>query len=142
MPSKSKPSSSLAFSRIGEFTLVPRFVATMTGESSQTPGLRAVEIFSGVNSVADRAGFGRRQLLYIAKRMIEWFSGLTADVLKCAFPGRVPIRATIPAPRSRGHGDGSFPSGEETLQASWVTPFILDYYHELAARRRKLIDGG
>ena len=24
----------------------------------------------------------------------------------------------------------AFPSGEETLQAVWVAPFILDYYHE------------
>ncbi|MHB8813971.1 MAG: phosphatase PAP2 family protein [Steroidobacteraceae bacterium] len=57
-------------------------------------------------------------------------SGLSADVLKYAFSRARPIQGDDPNAWFQGHGDASFPSGEETLQAAWVTPFILDYYHE------------
>jgi membrane-associated phospholipid phosphatase len=57
-------------------------------------------------------------------------SGLSADVLKYVFSRARPIQGDNPNAWFQGHGDASFPSGEETLQAAWVTPFILDYYHE------------
>jgi membrane-associated phospholipid phosphatase len=56
------------------------------------------------------------------------FAGLSAQVLKYAFGRRRPVQGN--GPNSWFHGGQSFPSGEETLQAAWVTPFILDYYHE------------
>jgi membrane-associated phospholipid phosphatase len=58
------------------------------------------------------------------------FAGLSAQVLKYAFSRARPNQGNNPNAWFQGHGDQSFPSGEETLQASWVTPFILDYYHD------------
>jgi membrane-associated phospholipid phosphatase len=58
------------------------------------------------------------------------FAGLSAQVLKYAFSRARPIQGDNPNAWFQGHGDQSFPSGEETLQAAWVTPFVLDYYHE------------
>lgn len=57
-------------------------------------------------------------------------AGLSAQVLKHVFSRARPIQGDNPDAWFQGHGDQSFPSGEETLQAAWVTPFILDYYHE------------
>jgi membrane-associated phospholipid phosphatase len=57
-------------------------------------------------------------------------SGLSADVLKYVFSRARPMQGDNPSAWFQGHGDASFPSGEETLQAAWVTPFILDYHHE------------
>ena len=57
-------------------------------------------------------------------------AGLSAQVLKYAFSRARPMQGDNPNAWFQGHGDGSFPSGEETLQASWVTPFILDYHQE------------
>ena len=57
-------------------------------------------------------------------------AGLSAQVLKYAFSRARPIQGDDPNAWFRGHGNQSFPSGEVTLQAGWVTPFILDYYHE------------
>lgn len=54
-------------------------------------------------------------------------AGLSAQVLKYAFRRARPIQGDDPNAWFQGH-DGSFPSGEETLQAAWVTPFILDNY--------------
>ena len=58
------------------------------------------------------------------------FSGVTAVVLKYAFSRARPIQGNNPNAWFRGHGGQSFPSGEVTLQASFVTPFILDYSHD------------
>jgi undecaprenyl-diphosphatase len=58
-------------------------------------------------------------------------AGLSAQVLKYAFRRARPDQGDDPNSWFDGHGGGqSFPSGEETLQAAWVTPFILDYYHD------------
>jgi membrane-associated phospholipid phosphatase len=57
------------------------------------------------------------------------FAGLSAQVLKYAFRRARPQQGLGPNAWFRG-GDQSFPSGEETLQAAWVTPFILDNYRE------------
>jgi undecaprenyl-diphosphatase len=57
------------------------------------------------------------------------FAGLSAEVLKYAFRRARPIQGDNPNDWFQGH-DGSFPSGEETLQAAWVTPFILDNYQQ------------
>ncbi|MGH8294061.1 MAG: phosphatase PAP2 family protein [Steroidobacteraceae bacterium] len=57
-------------------------------------------------------------------------AGLSAQVLKRVFSRARPRQGDDPNAWFEGHGDQSFPSGEETLQAAWVTPFILDYYHQ------------
>jgi membrane-associated phospholipid phosphatase len=57
-------------------------------------------------------------------------AGLTAQVLKHAFTRARPRQGDNPNAWFQGHGDQSFPSGEETLQAAWVTPFILDNYRQ------------
>jgi membrane-associated phospholipid phosphatase len=56
-------------------------------------------------------------------------AGLSAQVLKYAFRRARPIQGQGPNAWFQGT-DQSFPSGEETLQAAWVTPFILDNYRE------------
>jgi undecaprenyl-diphosphatase len=55
------------------------------------------------------------------------FAGLSAQVLKFAFRRARPIQGDNPNAWFQGGGQ-SFPSGEVTLQAAWVTPFILDNY--------------
>ena len=56
------------------------------------------------------------------------FAGLAADALKYAFRRARPFQNQ--GPNAFFHGtDQSFPSGEVTLQASFVTPFILHYRH-------------
>ena len=57
------------------------------------------------------------------------FAGLSAQVLKFAFRRARPFQGQGPNAWFRGR-DQSFPSGEVTLQASFVTPFILDYRHK------------
>ncbi len=57
------------------------------------------------------------------------FAGLSAQVLKYAFRRERPIQGDDPNAWFRGGGQ-SFPSGEVTLQAAWVTPFILDNYRQ------------
>lgn len=57
------------------------------------------------------------------------FAGLSAQVLKLAFRRGRPIQGKGPNAWFQGT-DQSFPSGEETLQAAWVTPFILDNYRQ------------
>ena len=54
------------------------------------------------------------------------FAGLAAQVLKFSFRRARPVQGQGPNAWFRG-GDQSFPSGEVTLQASFVTPFILHY---------------
>lgn len=58
------------------------------------------------------------------------FAGLSATALKYAFSRARPRQGDDPGAWFRGHGHQSFPSGEETLQASFVAPFILDYHRE------------
>ena len=58
------------------------------------------------------------------------FAGAAAQVLKFTFSRARPYQNRGPNAFFSGHGDQSFPSGEVTLQASFVTPFILDYRHE------------
>lgn len=54
-------------------------------------------------------------------------SAAAADVMKLAFSRARPTQGDDPNAWFRGHGHGSFPSGEVTLQAAFVTPFISDY---------------
>lgn len=56
------------------------------------------------------------------------FAGLAADALKYAFRRARPFQGKGPNAFFQGT-DQSFPSGEVTLQASFVTPFILHYRH-------------
>jgi undecaprenyl-diphosphatase len=54
-------------------------------------------------------------------------SGLGADLLKYATSRPRPYQGNDPNAWFKGHGYESFPSGEVTLQASFVTPFIVNY---------------
>ena len=57
-------------------------------------------------------------------------SGLGALGLKYAFSRARPDQGNNPNLWFQGSGHQSFPSGEVTLQASFVTPFIVDYWRE------------
>jgi hypothetical protein len=54
-------------------------------------------------------------------------SGLAADGLKRAFGRARPDQGNNPTAWFKGGCCASFPSGEVTLQASFVTPFIVQY---------------
>jgi membrane-associated phospholipid phosphatase len=58
------------------------------------------------------------------------FSGVTAEVAKRAFGRRRPSETPDPNDWFNGSCCRSFPSGEVTLQASVVTPFIVNYAGE------------
>jgi undecaprenyl-diphosphatase len=54
-------------------------------------------------------------------------SGIAAEGLKLAFSRARPDQGDNPNKWFQGHGYESFPSGEVTLQASFVTPIIAHY---------------
>lgn len=58
------------------------------------------------------------------------FSALTAQGLKYVFGRARPYQSESPNHWFQGRCCQSFPSGEVTLQASFVTPFILEYHQE------------
>ncbi|MGH8143135.1 MAG: phosphatase PAP2 family protein [Steroidobacteraceae bacterium] len=60
----------------------------------------------------------------------EVVSGAGAQVLKYVFSRARPYQGDGPNRWFQGHGDESFPSGEVTLQASFVTPFIVDNFRQ------------
>jgi len=55
-------------------------------------------------------------------------SGVAADLLKITFSRARPDQGGDPNKWFQGAGHESFPSGEVTLQASFVTPFIVKYH--------------
>src|SRR5215831_15905811 len=55
------------------------------------------------------------------------FSGITAQVMKWGFGRKRPSQTNNPNEWFKGTQYQSFPSGEVTLQASFVTPFIVTY---------------
>lgn len=55
------------------------------------------------------------------------FSAMTVQVLKYSFSRARPSQTSSPNQWFQGSCCQSFPSGEVTLQASFVTPFILEY---------------
>jgi membrane-associated phospholipid phosphatase len=57
-------------------------------------------------------------------------SGAAATVMKYAFGRARPYQGNDPNAWFRGSSNQSFPSGEVTLQASFVTPFIVDYWRD------------
>jgi len=57
-------------------------------------------------------------------------SGAAADILKYATGRERPRDGQGPNAWFKGSSHQSFPSGEVTLQASFVTPFIVDYSKE------------
>jgi len=57
-------------------------------------------------------------------------AGLSADLLKITFSRARPDQGGDPNKWFQGKCCESFPSGEVTLQASFVTPFIVNYSHE------------
>jgi hypothetical protein len=54
-------------------------------------------------------------------------SGIAAQLLKYGFSRARPYQGDNPNAWFKGSGYQSFPSGEVTLQASFVTPFIVNY---------------
>jgi PAP2 superfamily len=56
-------------------------------------------------------------------------SGVSAEILKYAFSRARPIQGANPGKWFQGSCCASFPSGQVTLQASFVTPIILHYAH-------------
>ncbi|HXC20005.1 MAG TPA: phosphatase PAP2 family protein [Steroidobacteraceae bacterium] len=54
-------------------------------------------------------------------------SGVAAQLLKYGFSRARPYQGDNPNAWFKGSGYQSFPSGEVTLQASFVTPFIVNY---------------
>jgi undecaprenyl-diphosphatase len=54
-------------------------------------------------------------------------SGVAAELLKYGFSRARPGQGNNPNAWFKGHCCQSFPSGEVTLQASFVTPFIINY---------------
>jgi hypothetical protein len=54
-------------------------------------------------------------------------SGVAAQLLKYGFSRARPDQGNNPNAWFQGSGHESFPSGEVTLQASFVTPFIVNY---------------
>jgi len=58
------------------------------------------------------------------------FSALTVQALKYGFSRARPYQSASPNHWFQGSCCQSFPSGEVTLQASFVTPFILEYHRE------------
>ncbi|MGO9934422.1 MAG: phosphatase PAP2 family protein [Steroidobacteraceae bacterium] len=54
-------------------------------------------------------------------------AGISSTALKYAFSRARPYQGDNPNLWFQGSGHQSFPSGEVTLQASFVTPFIVDY---------------
>ncbi len=57
-------------------------------------------------------------------------SGISAQIMKRAFSRARPYQGNDPNLWFQGSGYESFPSGEVTLQASFVTPFIANYARE------------
>jgi membrane-associated phospholipid phosphatase len=57
-------------------------------------------------------------------------SGVSAQIMKRAFSRARPNQGQDPNLWFQGSGNESFPSGEVTLQASFVTPIIVNYAHE------------
>ena len=55
------------------------------------------------------------------------FSGITAQLMKWGFGRKRPSQTDSPNEWFKGTQFQSFPSGEVTLQASFVTPFIVHY---------------
>ena len=55
------------------------------------------------------------------------FSGVSAQVMKWGFGRKRPSQTDSPNEWFKGTQFQSFPSGEVTLQASFVTPFIVHY---------------
>jgi undecaprenyl-diphosphatase len=56
-------------------------------------------------------------------------SGVSAEILKIAFSRARPSQGANPNKWFQGSCCASFPSGQVTLQASFVTPIILHYAH-------------
>ncbi|HEX4153958.1 MAG TPA: phosphatase PAP2 family protein [Steroidobacteraceae bacterium] len=60
-------------------------------------------------------------------------SGAAAEILKYGFSRSRPYQGDNPNAWFKGHGNQSFPSGEVTLQAAFVTPLIANYYKDTPA---------
>jgi hypothetical protein len=57
-------------------------------------------------------------------------SGVAVHIMKVSFSRARPSQGNDPNLWFQGHGHQSFPSGEVSVQAAFVAPFIFDYQHE------------
>jgi hypothetical protein len=74
----------------------------------------------------DEDGFGRTLWQSVDASLV---SGISAEVLKYSFSRARPNQGGNPDKWFQGSCCDSFPSGQVTLQASFVTPIILRYAH-------------
>jgi PAP2 superfamily len=74
----------------------------------------------------DEDGFGHTLWQSVDASVI---SGVSAEILKIAFSRARPSQGGNPDKWFQGSCCASFPSGQVTLQASFVTPIILHYAH-------------
>jgi hypothetical protein len=77
--------------------------------------------------LGDDEGFGHVLWQSVDASVI---SGVSAEVLKYAFSRARPTQGGNPDKWFQGSCCDSFPSGQVTLQASFVTPIILHYAHD------------
>jgi len=89
-------------------------------------GVIAVEI-GGALWLGNDAGLGHTMWQTVDSSLI---SGLAADALKRTFGRARPEQGNNPNAWFKGSCCESFPSGEVTLQASFVTPLIVHYARE------------
>ena len=74
----------------------------------------------------DEDGFGHTLWQSVDASVV---SGVSAEILKYAFSRARPTQGGNPDKWFQGSCCASFPSGQVTLQASFVTPIILHYAH-------------
>jgi undecaprenyl-diphosphatase len=106
-----------------EFTLDQRGIWGRGYQTGLEDGVIALEIAGSLWFGSDEP-LGRTFWQTIDASAI---SGLGAAVLKRAFSRPRPYQGDDPNQWFKGSGYESFPSGEVTLQASFVTPFIANY---------------
>jgi hypothetical protein len=77
--------------------------------------------------LGDDEGFGHTLWQSVDASVV---SGISAEILKYAFSRARPNQGGDPDKWFQGNCCDSFPSGQVTLQASFVTPIILRYAHD------------
>jgi membrane-associated phospholipid phosphatase len=109
-----------------EWSLDERGIWARNYQTSLEYGVIAVEI-SGALWFGNDNELGHTMWQTLDSSII---SGLAADVLKRVTGRARPEQGNNPNAWFRGSCCESFPSGEVTLQASFVTPFIVNYARE------------
>ncbi len=99
------------------------------GRSSQT---RLTEVVLVTEVVGALVGGGQTRIGRTFWQAMDAtaLSAITVETARPLFSRSRPRLTESPNQWFQGHGHGSFPSGEVALQASFVTPFILEYHHD------------